>query len=131
MVEFVRKLYARQVALHAGKAPASGDAFYGLFARELRTLIQAPRPGAAREPIGRILNAFFGWGILPGQPVQLDQVMPADGGLKAVRVDLVVRGEKRQLIVRPVREDGLWKIADISYDHGDSLLDHYRRITGR
>jgi hypothetical protein len=134
MVEFVRKLYVRQVALHAGKAPARGDAFYSLFARDLRALMQAPRPGAAREPIGRILNAFFGWGVLPGQPVQLDRVMPADGGagsLKAVQVDLVVRGEKRQIIVRPVREDGLWKIADISYDHGDSLLAYYQRITGR
>jgi hypothetical protein len=60
--------------------------------------------------------------------------MPAEGGtggLKLVRVDLVVRGEKRQIIVRPVREGGLWKIADISYDHGDSLLTYYRRITGR
>jgi hypothetical protein len=132
MVEFVRDLYAREIDLHNARAPVSAEAFFALFARDLRTLMQAPRPYAGREPIGRILHAFFGWGVLPGQPVKLVQV--ADGGIhgvKLVRVDLVVHGEKRQIVVRPAREDGLWKIADISYDNGETLRTYYRRITGR
>ncbi len=102
------------------------------FARDLRALVQAPRPGLAREPTGPILHAFFGWGVLLGKPVRLDKVMPAfggTGGLKLVRADLVVHGARRQILVRPVREDGLWKIVDISYDHGESLVAYYRRIT--
>jgi len=38
-------------------------------------------------------------------------------------------GAPRQISVRPVRENDLWKIADVSYDNGESLLDYYRRIT--
>src|SRR5258708_27251940 len=113
MVEFVRDLYVQQVALHAVRKPIGEAEFFALFSHELRALMQAPRPGLAREPIGRILNAFFGWGVLPGQTVELDQVMPAfggTGGLYLVRVDLVVRGEGRQILVGPVLENGLWKI---------------------
>ena len=132
MVEFVRALYVRQVKMHADDEHMSEEAFYALFSGELRALMQAPRPSLAREPVGRILNAFFGWGVLPHQPVVLHDVMPAyggTGGLYLVRVDLLVRGEGRQIIVRPVRENGLWRIADISYQNGESLLDYYRRIT--
>jgi hypothetical protein len=132
MVEFVRRIYAREIELHNARTPPANEEFYALFARDLRALMQAPRPGLAREPTGRLLHAFFGWGLLPGQPVRLDKVTPASGGtggLKLVRVDLVVRAAPRQILVRPVREDGLWKIADISYGNGESLAAYYRRIT--
>jgi len=134
MVEFVRRLYAREVEMHNARTPPANDEFYALFARDLRALMQAPRPGLAREPSGPLLHAFFGWGVLPGQPVRLDKVTSAfggTGGLKLVRVDLVVRGVPRQILVRPAREHGLWKIADISYDNGEALAAYYRRITAR
>ena len=70
--------------------------------------------------------------MLPRQPVVLYDVMSAyggTGGLVLVRVGLLVRGEPRQILVRPVREDGLWKIADIYYGNTERLLDYYRRIT--
>lgn len=132
MVGFVRNLYVEQVRQHASDERMSEQAFYALFSRELSALMQRPRPGLAREPAGPILHAFFGWGVLPHVPVSLLDVMPALGGtgaLKLVRVDLTVRGAKRQILVRPVREDGLWKISDISYDNGESLAANYRRIT--
>jgi len=134
MVEFVRALYARQVAMHASDERMSEEAFHALFSAELRALMEAPHPGLAREPIGPILNAFFGWGVLPHVPVTVAAVMPAfggTGGLYLVRVDLLVRGEGRQILVRPVREKGLWKIADITYASGEGLLAYYRRITRR
>jgi len=126
-VAFVRDLYARQVALHNARGRMAEADFLPLFARTLRTLMQAPRPGLAHAPAGPILNAFFGWGILPGQPVTLQWVRAAAGG--AVAVEIVARGEPRQITLRLVREQGLWKIADISYGHGESLLAYYRRIT--
>jgi ribosomal protein S28E/S33 len=134
MVEYVRDLYVREIEMHLSRKPSSAEAFSALFARDLRALMQAPRPGLAHEPIGRILHAFFGWGVLPGQPVKLVQVIPAlggTGGLTLVRVDLEHHGATHQIIVRPVREDGLWKIADVSYDNGEDLRTYYRRITGR
>ncbi len=134
MVEFVRNLYVREIEMHLSRKSSSAAAFYALFARDLRTLMQAPRPNVGREPIGHILHAFFGWGVLPGQPVKLVQVVPAlggTGGLTLVRVDLDHHGATHQIIVRPVRENGLWKIADISYDSGEDLRTYYRRITGR
>ena len=134
MIEFVRDLYAREIAMHLARTPDSAEAFFALFARDLRALLQAPRPYAGREPIGRILHAFFGWGVLPGQPVKLLRVVAAEGGTGGrtlVRVDLEHHGATHRIIVRPVREDGLWKIADISYDSGEDLRTYYRRITGR
>jgi ribosomal protein S28E/S33 len=133
-VEFVRDLYVREIEMHLSRKPGSAEAFFALFARDLRVLMQSPRPHVGREPIGRILHAFFGWGVLPGQPVKLIQVIPApggNGGLTLVRVDLEHHGATHQIIVRPVREDGLWKIADVSYDSGEDLRTYYRRITGR
>ena len=129
MVTYVRDLYLREIELHNSRAPVSNQAFFALFARDLRELMQAPRPYAGREPIGHILHAFFGWGILPGRQVKFVQAVAADGGL--VRVDLEAPGGARQIMVRPVRENGLWKIADISYDSGEDLRTYYRRITGR
>ena len=134
MIEFVRDLYAREIEQHLARTPSSAEAFFALFARDLRTLMQAPRPHAGAEPIGRILHAFFGWGVLPGQPVKLIRVVPAfggTGGLTLVRVDLEHHGATHQILVRSVRENGLWKIADISYDSGEDLRTYYRRITGR
>ena len=125
----VSDLYLREIEMHNSGAPTSAAAFFALFAEDLRELMQAPRPYAGREPIGHILHAFFGWGILPGRQVKFVQAVAADGGL--VRVDLEARGGARQIMVRPVRENGLWKIADISYESGDSLRAYYRRITGR
>ncbi len=125
-VAFVRDLYARQVALHNARGRMTQADFLPLFARDLRALMQAPRPGLARAPAGPILNAFFGWGILPGQPVALQRVRAAGGG---IAVDIVARGEPRRITVSLLREQGLWKIADISYGHGESLRAYYRRIT--
>jgi len=125
-VAFVRDLYARQVALHNARGRMTQADFLPLFALSLRALMQAPRPGLAREPAGPILHAFFGWGILPGQPVTLQRVRAAGGG---IAVDIVARGEPRRITVSLLREQGLWKIADISYGHGESLLAYYRRIT--
>jgi len=134
MVTFVRGLYTRHVDMHAADAPLSTAAFEALFSRDVVALMRAPKVNAHKEPDGPILNAFFGWGVLPTLPVTLDKVAPAadaTGSLSLVRVDVVFRGEKRQILVRPVREDGAWRIADISYGSGPGLVAYYRRITGR
>jgi hypothetical protein len=70
VIEFVRKLYVRQVALHAGKVPARGDAFYSLFARDLRTLMQAPRRGSPRADRAHPQRLFSAGAYWPGNPLK-------------------------------------------------------------
>ena len=134
MVTFVREVYTKQVDMRAADTPMSTAAFEALFSRDVVALMHASKVNAHKELEGPILNAFFGWGILPKLPATLDKVAPAadaTGSLALVRVDMTFRGERRQILVRPVREGGTWRIADISYGSGPGLVAYYRRITGR
>jgi hypothetical protein len=131
-LSYVHDLYRREVDRHNSRGKISNDEFYALFAADLRQLMQAPHPGLAREPQGPILNAFFGWGVLPGQPVKFVQAVPAPGKAgERVRVELEVRDARRYVLVHLVHGNGLWKIANISYGNGESLREYYRRITQR
>jgi hypothetical protein len=77
--EFVRALYERQAELLAANKPLSDDEFYELFARDLRRLMKAPRRTRNNQPIGPILNAFFGWGVLPGTEVKIGKIALVSG----------------------------------------------------
>lgn len=123
---FVRDLYTREIARHLQRAPVNGDTFTANFAAPLRRLMAAPREASANEPLG-IVHAFFGPGVLPGTDIKLAGVASAGD---AINVALVYRGEPRSVTVRPVREDGEWRIADVTYASGESLLTRYRRLTG-
>jgi hypothetical protein len=138
MVTFVRELYTRQVAARTANTPMSSAEFDALFSRNVRALMHAPVVRPDKVADGPILNALFGWGVLPGLEVKLDKVAPAFDGTGAatlVRVDVDIpdRGGKRQILVRPVYEDGAWRIADITYgsDSGLGVVAYYRRITRR
>ncbi len=39
MVKYVRDLYVREIELHLTRAPVSEQAFFALFARDLRALL--------------------------------------------------------------------------------------------
>ena len=41
------------------------------------------------------------------------------------------RGEPHKIVVRVIRENDDWRIANITYDSGKSLIDHYRATTRR
>jgi len=133
-LSFVRDLYRREVDRHNNRTKMPNEAFTALFSSDMRALMQAPRSGLSDEPIGRILHAFFGWGVRPGQPVTFVQADSARGGSverPAVRVVLDVHGARRDVLIRVLRENGLWKISDIDYGDGESLREYYRRITRR
>jgi hypothetical protein len=130
--EFVAALDDKRARLLAANTPLSEGDFYPLFARELRRLMRAPRHFPRDEPIGRILNAFFGWGVLPGTEVKIGKVAVVSGkgdGAATVSVEVTFRGERHQVLVHVVQENQAWRIADISYDSGNSLIEHYRRFT--
>jgi hypothetical protein len=133
-VEFVAGVYQRQVELHVANTPLDNAAFLALFSRRLRHAMQAPRRNTPDQPTGPILNAFFGWGVLPRTDVKIEKTVQMAGreeGPATVRVDIRHRGEIRQSFVRAVREKDIWRVADVSYDSGRSLAEHYRRMTGR
>jgi hypothetical protein len=134
MITFVRELYTAQAAAQIADTHPGSAEFDALFSRNMRALMNAPKVRPDERLDGAILNVFFGWGVLPKIPVTLDNVAPAadaTGSPALVRVDIMVRGEKRRILVRPVREDGAWRIADISYGSGPGLVAYYRRITAR
>ena len=128
-VAFVRRLYESEIRRDAGGAKIDNAAFYGLFTREVRRLLQSPVPPRANIVLGPLSHAFYGPGVLPGTPVTLRDVAPAAG--TSVAVDLVVRGEPRRVIVRTARENGQWRIADIDYGRGDSYVAYHRKLRGQ
>ena len=83
---FVRALYEREIARHNAGTVTNEREFLALFTRETRQLWLAGRHNSAKVPLGPILNAFFGWGVLPGQPVKLIVV----GNFRGPRVLIIV-----------------------------------------
>ena len=129
--EFVGALYERQAELLAANKPLSDDEFYELFARDLRRLMKAPRRTRNNQPIGPILNAFFGWGVLPGTEVKIGKITLVSGNYKGpatVGVDVSIRADKHRILVHVVRENEAWRVANVIHDSGKSLVSHYRRI---
>jgi hypothetical protein len=71
---------------------------------------------------------------LPGIEVTIGKVALVSGsgdGPATVSVEVGYRDQHHKVLVRVVQESEVWRIADISYDRGDRLSDHYRRPTGR
>ena len=132
-IEFVEDLYQKQARLLAANAPPGHDDFLELFSKGMRALIQAPRRPRRSVTPGPMLNAFFGWGVLPRIEVTIGKVGLVSGqdeGPATVGVALTYRGETRRVQVHVILDDG-WHIANVIYDNGRSLLDHYRDMIGR
>jgi hypothetical protein len=99
----------------------------------MRALMQAPRRPGHNVSLGPLLNAFFGWGVLPRTEVTIGKVRLVSGqeeGPATVGVALTYRGETHRVQVHVMLDDG-WHIANIIHDNGKSLIDHYRETTGR
>jgi len=131
---FVETLYRKQARLQAAETPPGEKEYQALFSRRMRRLMQAPRQFPKDMLIGRVLNAFFGWGVLPFAEVEIGKVALVDGddsGPATVGVQIEYRSEQHKVLVRVVIENDDWRIADISYDNGISLAAHYRSVTRR
>lgn len=134
-IEFVEGLYEKQARLQAQNTPLGSEEFRALFSKGMRALMQAPRRPNRHVALGPVLNAFFGWGVLPRMEVSVGKVSLISGqdeGPATVGVPLAYRGETHKVLVHVLldQDDG-WLIANIIYDNGKSLLDHYRGVTGR
>jgi hypothetical protein len=132
-IEFVEDLYQKQARLLAENAPPGEDDFLELFSKGMRSLMQAPRRPNRNVSLGPVLNAFFGWGVLPRTEVTIGKVRLVSGqdeGPATVGVALSYRGEAHRVLMHVILDDG-WHIANIIYDNGKSLIDHYRDMTGR
>jgi hypothetical protein len=131
-IEFVETTYQKQARLHAENAPLSQEDFIALFSRDMRKLMQAPRRPAAKAALGPVLNAFFGWGVLPRTEVTIGKTGRVSGqeeGPATIGVAVTYRGEPHKLRVHVVMEEDDWRIANIIYDNGKSLIAHYRETT--
>jgi hypothetical protein len=131
-VEFVEMLYDNQARLLAANTPLGEEDFHALFAPDLRKLMKAPRRDPANQPIGPLLNAFFGWGVPPGTEVTVKNVARVSGafeGPATIGLNVRYRGAKHRIRVHVIRDRGDWLVANIIYDQGKSLISHYRAIT--
>ena len=132
--EFVETTYYKQARLHAAKTPLSQDDFHALFSPGMRRQMQAPRQYPKNQMLGPLLNAFFGYGVLPGAEIKVGKVERDSGdedlGPATIRVEIEHRGEPHKILVHVVGPGEDWRIANIIYDSGKSLLEHYRSITG-
>ena len=134
IIEFTNTVWQKQARLLAAQTPPSEEEYYALFSRGMRTLMKAPRPYLKDQPIGRILNAFFGWGVLPGTEVEINDIemhSGDDNGPATIRVMIEHHGEPHKVLVHVIMQDDDWRIANIIYDSGKSLLEYYRVLTGR
>jgi hypothetical protein len=129
----LHEIYERETERHNKRLPADNAAFYDLFTREMRELMNAPRPANPRVTARPILHALFGRGVLPGTHVILSGVTTtrSDDGIAMLNVALTVYGAIRELAVTVLRQDGAWRISEIVYGHDDTLTAHYRRTTER
>jgi hypothetical protein len=132
--EFVETTYYKQARLHAAKTPLSNEGFYALFSPGMRRLMHAPRQYPKNQMMGPLLNAFFGYGVLPGAEIKIGKVERDSGdedlGPATIRVEIEHRGEPHKILVHVVGPGEDWRIANIIYDSGKSLLDHYRSMSG-
>jgi hypothetical protein len=47
-----------------------------------------------------------------------------------VGVPLSYRGEAHKVLVHVLLDEDGWRVANVIYDNGRSLIDHYRAATG-
>ena len=100
----------------------------------MRQLMQAPRRPDRNATLGPVLNAFFGWGVLPKTEVDIGKLTLVSGeseGPATVGVVIKYRREVHKVRVHVIMSDEGFGIANIIYDDGKSLLDYYRDLAGR
>jgi hypothetical protein len=131
--DILRKIYEREIERHNKRLPPDHSAFYALFTRPLRALINAPPSPNPNVPLGRIVHALFGHGALPGREVTLRDVKTIrEHGISAtVNVALSVFDNPRDVVVTLHRDGNGWLISEIEYAPGDTLSAHHRRRIGQ
>lgn len=133
-LEFVEGLYEKQARLQAQNTPLGEGEFLALFSKGMRALMQAPRRQSRSAAEGPVLNAFFGWGVLPHTEITIGKMALVSGqneGPATVGVPVRYRGEAHKVLVHVLLDEDGWHVANVIYDNGKSLLDHYRDVTGR
>ncbi len=130
--EFIEMTYQKQARLLAEKTAPNDEEFNSLFSSGMRRLMSAPRRNTRTTAIGPVLNVFFGWGVLPGAEIKVGKIAMVSGddlGPATFGVEIEHRGERHKVLVHVILENDEWRIANIIYDSGRSLIAHYRGIS--
>lgn len=123
----VRAFYESAVRDHNAGRRLSTDEFLAAFTPATQAAWRAGREAPATA--GPVVNAFFG-PVLPGVPVALSDVSTLDQGPghARARVHLLIRGAPTHVdVAAKLIEGRYWRIEDIVYANGASLLNPQRR----
>jgi hypothetical protein len=133
-IGFAEAVWQRQARLQAENVPLEQEEFLRLFSKGMRQLMEAPRKPDSKVILGPVLNAFFGWGVLPRTEVTVGKVSLVSGdneGPAMVSIGLTYRGAAHKVRVHLIQGEEDMRIANIIYDNGKSLLDYYRETSAR
>jgi hypothetical protein len=122
---WIQTLYQTEIGRRSDE-PVSQERFLSVFTPRMQEIWLAARKGPGPKMEGPILNAYFGWGVLPGQAVAVTGVATLGEDVSTARValDLRVNGRARRVVVETQRISGAWRIDNIGYDQGESFRAH-------
>jgi hypothetical protein len=130
--DWTRALYQREIGRHLAGESVSQEEFLSPFTPRTQEAWLAARKGPGPAMDGPILHPYFGWGVLPRQPVALlgVETQQDDGSFARIKIDLRIKGLARWAIVEIRKISGDWRIDDIAYDQGQSFREYLLKCAG-
>jgi len=124
--DWTRALYQREIRRHLAGESVSQEEFLSPFAPRTQEAWLAARKGPGPAIEGPILHPYFGWGVLPQQPVALlgVEAQQDDGSFARIKIDLRIKGLARRAIVEMRKISSDWRIDDIAYEQGESFREY-------
>jgi len=131
VLEWLRDVYVAEASRIAHGQSLSDAEFLNLFTPQTAEFSRLAREQPSPDPPeGPSLNAFFGWGVVPGSDVAFLGASVVLGAADApvVLVDLKVKGVSRRVVVEVIEDARSWRIANIVYDAGDDFVSFEKRL---
>jgi hypothetical protein len=130
---WIRDLYTAQ-ASRIARAQALEEGEVGaVFTPEVAALWRvAQREASATSE--REFDAFFGWRVPLGTQVSFTAVFKVLGTDEAptLMIDVIVAGVPRRIVLDAAQDgEGMWRIANVTYDEGEDFVSFERKLAHR
>jgi hypothetical protein len=128
-LDAVRAIYGREIRIHLARGSEATEDYLCVYTRRTQQAWAASLKGPGPNTEGPILHPLFGWGVLPGSPVEMIDLrtLADDGSHARLEIVLRLRGETHRVNVSAQMSDGAWRIDDLSYDQGEAFRSYLLR----